>query len=250
MKTGVIVQTRMGSTRLPGKVMMDLCGKPVIDHVIDRLKRSRLSDEIIIATTTLERDKVVVEQAKKNGVKWFCGSEDDVLSRYYCAAKENDLDVVVRVTSDCPLIDPVILDNVVDFYMSNNYTLVTNAGINFEQRTFPRGLDVEVFSFSMLEYAFNNAQKSYQREHVTPYLYETYFDSIYYYKNDVDYSNFRWILDTDEDYALISAIYDRLYKKYGSNFGLYEVLELMKSNPELSMINAHVQQKSWFIINK
>ena len=98
MKTGVIVQTRMGSTRLPGKVMMDLCGKPVIDHVIDRLKRSRLSDEIIIATTTLERDKVVVEQAKKNGVKWFCGSEDDVLSRYYCAAKENDLDVVVRVT--------------------------------------------------------------------------------------------------------------------------------------------------------
>jgi len=158
MKTGVIVQTRMGSTRLPGKVMMDLCGKPVIDHVIDRLKRSRLSDEIIIATTTLERDKVVVEQAKKNGVKWFCGSEDDVLSRYYCAAKENDLDVVVRVTSDCPLIDPVILDNVVDFYMSNNYTLVTNAGINFEQRTFPRGLDVEVFSFSMLEYAFNNAK--------------------------------------------------------------------------------------------
>ena len=151
MKTGVIVQTRMGSTRLPGKVMMDLCGKPVIDHVIDRLKRSRLSDEIIIATTTLERDKVVVEQAKKNGVKWFCGSEDDVLSRYYCAAKENDLDVVVRVTSDCPLIDPVILDNVVDFYMSNNYTLVTNAGINFEQRTFPRGLDVEVFSFSMLD---------------------------------------------------------------------------------------------------
>jgi spore coat polysaccharide biosynthesis protein SpsF len=227
MKTGVIVQTRVGSTRLPGKVMLDLCGKPVIGHVIDRLKQSRVLDEIIIATTTLERDKVIVEQAKKNEVKWFCGSEDDVLSKYYYAAKENNLDVVVRVTSDCPLIDPTILDDVVDFYMRNNYKLVTNAGTDLNQRTFPRGLDVEVFSFSALEYAFNNAQKSYQREHVTPYLYEMYFDSIHHYKNDTDYSNFRWTLDTDEDYALISAIYDRLYKAYGGRFGLYEVLELM-----------------------
>jgi spore coat polysaccharide biosynthesis protein SpsF len=167
MKTGVIVQTRVGSTRVPGKVMLDLCGKPVIGHVIDRLKQSRVLDEIIIVTTTHERDAIIVEQAKKNEVKWFCGSEEDVLSRYYCAAKENSLDVVVRATSDCPLIDPTILDDVVDFYMRNNYKLVTNAGTDLNQRTFPRGLDVEVFSFSALEYAFNNAQKSYQREHVT-----------------------------------------------------------------------------------
>lgn len=245
MKTGVIVQTRVGSTRLPGKVMLDLCGKPVIDHVIDRLKQSRLLDEIIIATTTHERDAIIVEQAKKNGVKRFCGSEDDVLSRYYYAAKENNLDVVVRVTSDCPLIDPAILDDVVDFYMRNNYKLVTNAGTDLNQRTFPRGLDVEVFSFSALEYAFNNAQESYQREHVTPYLYEIYSDSVYYYKNDIDYSNFRWTLDTVEDYALISAIYERLYKEYDSKFGFYEVLELMKSNPELVKINAHVEQKKF-----
>jgi len=115
MKTGAVVQTRMGSTRLPGKVMMNLCGKPVIDHVIDRLKQSKLLDDIIIATTTSEKDKVIVEQAKKNGVKWFCGSEEDVLSRYYYAAKENNLDTVVRITSDCPLIDPVLLDKVVFF---------------------------------------------------------------------------------------------------------------------------------------
>lgn len=111
MKTGVIVQTRVGSTRVPGKVMLDLCGKPVIGHVIDRLKQSRVLDEIIIVTTTHERDAIIVEQAKKNEVKWFCGSEEDVLSRYYCAAKENSLDVVVRATSDCPLIDPTILEN-------------------------------------------------------------------------------------------------------------------------------------------
>lgn len=243
MKTGAVVRTRMGSTRLPGKVMMNLCGKPVIDHVIDRLKQSKLLDDIIIATTTSEKDKVIVEQAKKNGVKWFCGSEEDVLSRYYYAAKENNLDTVVRITSDCPLIDPVLLDKVVEFYFSGNYTLVTNAGNDLTQRTYPRGLDVEVFSFKVLEDAFNNADKSYQREHVTPYMYETYGQSVYYYKNNTDYSNLRWTLDTIEDFELIAIIYDKLYDKYNGKFGFEEVLEFIKSNPELCKINAHVEQK-------
>jgi len=192
----------------------------------------------------LEMDKVIVEQAKKNGVKWFCGSENDVLSRYYYAAKENNLDTVVRITSDCPLIDPVLLDKVVEFYISNNYTLVTNAGNDLTQRTFPRGLDVEVFSYKVLEDAFIHADKNYQREHVTPYVYETYEKSIYYYKNDTDYSNLRWTLDTNEDFELITAIYDRLYDRYNGKFGFDEVLELMKTNPELSRINANVEQKS------
>lgn len=243
MKIGAIVQTRMGSTRLPGKVMLDLCGKPVIDHVIDRLKQSKLLNEIIIATTALEADRVIVGQAKKNKVKWFCGSEDDVLSRYYYAAKENNLDTVVRITSDCPLIDPVLLDKIVEFYISNNYTLVTNAGNNLTQRTFPRGLDVEVFSFRVLEDAFYNATKSHQREHVTPYMYESYGKDIYYYKNDMDYSNLRWTLDTNEDFELIAIVYDKLYDRYDGKFGFEEVLDLMKMNPELCRINANVEQK-------
>ncbi|HHV28939.1 cytidylyltransferase domain-containing protein [Acetivibrio mesophilus] len=243
MKIGAIVQTRMGSTRLPGKVMLDLCGKPVIDHVIDRLKQSKLLNEIIIATTALEADRVIVDQAKKNKVKWFCGSEDDVLSRYYYAAKENNLDTVVRITSDCPLIDPVLLDKIVEFYISNNYTLVTNAGNNLTQRTFPRGLDVEVFSFRVLEDAFYNATKSHQREHVTPYMYESYGKDIYYYKNDMDYSNLRWTLDTNEDFELIAIVYDKLYDRYDGKFGFEEVLDLMKMNPELCRINANVEQK-------
>ncbi|GAE87795.1 3-deoxy-manno-octulosonate cytidylyltransferase [Acetivibrio straminisolvens JCM 21531] len=160
MKTGAIVQTRMGSTRLPGKVMLDLCGKPVIEHVIDRLKLSKLLDEIIIATTALEMDKVIVEQAKKNGVKWFCGSEDDVLSRYYYAAKENDLDTVIRITSDCPLIDPVLLDKVVEFYTSNNYILVTNAGNDLTQRTFPRDLMLRCFPLKYWKMPFIMQQKA------------------------------------------------------------------------------------------
>ncbi|NMB33101.1 MAG: NTP transferase domain-containing protein [Clostridium sp.] len=243
MKIGAIVQTRMGSTRLPGKVMLDLCGKPVTRHVIERLKNSSFLDEIIIATTTLKRDGVIAEQAEKGGVKWFCGSEDDVLSRYYYAARENALDIVVRITSDCPLIDPGILDDVIDVFVNNNYILVTNAGNDLAQRTFPRGLDVEVFSFNALEDAFNNGQKSYHREHVTPYLYETYPKNIYYFKNDIDYSNYRWTLDTEEDYELISMVYERLYNKYGDGFGMAEILELMKSEPKLGRINAHVQQK-------
>lgn len=243
MKTGVIVQTRMGSSRLPGKVMINICGKPVIEHVIDRLKMSNTLDDIIIATTTSMKDKVIVEQAQKNGVKWFCGSEEDVLSRYYYAAKENNLNTIVRITSDCPLIDPIILDKIVEFYNKNDYLLVTNAGNLLEHRTYPRGLDVEVFSFDTIEQAFNFAKKTYQREHVTPYIYETYGDKIYYYKNDINFSQYRWTLDTEEDLELISIIYNNFYNEYGQNFGFKEVLKFIQTNPQLSKINEHIEQK-------
>lgn len=243
MKTGVIVQTRMGSSRLPGKVMINICGKPVIEHVIDRLKMSNTLDDIIIATTTSMKDKVIVEQAQKNGVKWFCGSEEDVLSRYYYAAKENNLNTIVRITSDCPLIDPIILDKIVEFYNKNDYLLVTNAGNLLEHRTYPRGLDVEVFSFDTIEQAFNFAKKTYQREHVTPYIYETYGDKIYYYKNDINFSQYRWTLDTEEDLELISIIYNNFYNEYGQNFGFKEVLKFIQTNPQLSKINERIEQK-------
>ncbi|AEV70520.1 spore coat polysaccharide biosynthesis protein F, CMP-KDO synthetase [Acetivibrio clariflavus DSM 19732] len=233
----------MGSSRLPGKVMIDICGKPVIEHVIDRLKMSKVLDDIIIATTTSVKDKIIVEQAKRNGVKWFCGSEEDVLSRYYYAARENRLSTVVRVTSDCPLIDPVILDEIVEFYKKNDYLLVTNAGNILEYRTYPRGLDVEVFSFDILEKAFYSAKKPYQREHVTPYIYETYENKIYYYKNNINLSKYRWTLDTEEDLKLISIIFNNFYYKYGRNFGFKDILKFIQSNPQLSKINEHIEQK-------
>lgn len=241
MKIGVIVQTRVGSTRLPGKVMMDLCGKPVIDHVIDRLKQSKLLDEIIIATTTLERDRVIVEQAKKDGVKWFCGSEEDVLSRYYYAAKENNLDTVVRITSDCPLIDPFITDNIIRCHKENLYDIVTNAGSDIKTRTYPRGLDTEVFTFRVLEDAFINAREKYQREHVTPYIYEN-SGGIYYYRNNVDYSKYRWTLDAEEDFELIKTVYTYLYKGE-HNFYYQDILELLREHPEIAGINQGVEQK-------
>lgn len=241
MKVGAVVQARMGSTRLPGKVMLDICGKPIIYHVIERLKQCKNVDEIIIATTILKQDEIIVEEASKNNVKFFRGSEEDVLSRYYHAARENSLDVIVRVTSDCPLIDPLIIDKVVDCFTTNECDMATNVSIDLSMRTFPRGLDVEVFSFESLEYAFKNANKKYQREHVTPYFYEN-SNRIIYYKNDADLSEYRWTLDTDDDLKLISFIYKYLYRGK-HNFYFRDVLKLLEEHQEMKNINAHVEQK-------
>lgn len=241
MKTGAIIQARMGSTRLSGKVMKDLEGKTVLEHVIDRVKQSKMIDEIIIATTIHDRDDIIEAESLRCRVKVFRGSEDDVLSRYYYAAKENGLDVVVRITSDCPLIDPKVLDEVIQCYVNNDHNIVSNAGPNLSKRTYPRGLDTEVFSFKVLENAFNNAKETYQREHVTPYIYEK-SSRIYYYKNDIDYSKYRWTLDTDEDFTLISEIYKHLY--YGEHdFYLSDIVKLFEAKPELFSINAHIEQK-------
>lgn len=237
----VIIQARTGSTRLPGKVMKELCGKTVLAHDIERVSQAKLADEIIIATTTHDSDDVIVQEAEHLGVKVFRGSEDDVLSRYYFAAKEAGADVVARITSDCPLIDPVILDDVIRVFLDGSYDIVTNAGNDLSKRTFPRGLDAEVFSFEMLETAHLKAVETYQREHVTPYIYEN-AKSVFYYQNDVDYSRYRWTLDTEEDWQLISEIYQRLYHRE-HNFYFKDILSVMEENPELYNINKDIEQK-------
>lgn len=243
-KVVTIIQARMGSTRLPGKVMMRIADKTVLGHVIERVKQAEKIDEIVIATTTNDRDDVIVKEAKNCGVKHFRGSEEDVLSRYYHAAKENAADIIVRVTSDCPLIDPYIVDKVINFYLDNEYALVTNAGIDLTQRTYPRGMDTEVFPFAVLEDAFLNADKKYQREHVTPYIYENYNDNIYIYKNGQDLSNYRLTLDTQEDFILIQTIYEELYEGK-HDFYLNEIVQLFKSNPEYAEINREIKQKDY-----
>jgi spore coat polysaccharide biosynthesis protein SpsF len=241
MKIGAIIQARMGSTRLPEKVMKNLQGKTVLEHVIERVKQSKLIDEVIIATTTHERDAVIESEALRCGAKAFRGSEEDVLSRYYYAAKGNNLDVVVRITSDCPLIDPRIIDDIVQFYKNNNYDIVTNAGNDVENRTYPRGLDVEILSFDILENAYINASEKYQREHVTPYIYEV-VQNKFYYKNQSDYSKYRWTLDTDEDFQLIKEIYKVLYKGV-HDFYMDDIISLINEQPSLQLINAHIEQK-------
>lgn len=235
-----IIQARMGSTRLPGKVMKELYGKTVLAHVIERVSQIKLLDDIVIATTVLKQDDIIAEEARKCGVKYFRGSEENLLSRYYKAARKNEGDIIVRITSDCPLIDPHVSNEIIDFYLNNNYTLVTNGG-EPEYRTYPRGLDTAVFSFTVLEEAYKNATEDYQLEHVTPYIYENY-DGVYYYKNRVDYSKYRLTLDEEDDWRLIKAIYHHLYKGK-HDFYLPDIIKLLETRPELAEINRNVEQK-------
>jgi spore coat polysaccharide biosynthesis protein SpsF len=241
MKIGAIIQARMGSTRLSGKVMKKIKGKTILHHVIERIQQSKLVDEIIVATTLLERDDIIVNEMKNCGVKCFRGSEEDVLSRYYYAAKESNVDTIVRITSDCPLVDPNVIDEIIAFCLDRKYDLVTNAGTDLTQRTYPRGLDIEVFSIEILEDAFKNGKENYHREHVTPFIYE-HSNNIHYFKSVVDYSKHRWTLDTEEDLKLISEIYNRLYKGR-HDFYLPDIIELFENEPYLFTINAHIEQK-------
>lgn len=241
MRIGAIIQARMGSTRLPGKVMLEIAEKTVLGHVIERVKQSRKIDTVIIATTVDPCDDIIEVDALKYGVAVFRGSEQNVLERYYQAAKENRLDVVVRVTSDCPLIDPFIIDDLIGIFLKNNYNMVSNSGNDYHKRTIPQGLDVEVFSFALLEEAYLNADQVYQKEHVTPYIYE-HCQSLFFQRDDKDYSQLRLTLDTNEDFLLIQAIYKKLYKGE-HDFYLKEILELYFSEPEIFKMNEHIVQK-------
>jgi len=231
----------MGSSRLPGKVMKEILGKTVLSHVIERVRQSKNVDDIIIATTTHSIDDQIVEEAWRCGCKFYRGSEGDVLSRYYFAAKEHHVDTIVRITSDCPLIDPHVIDDLIVIYKEGNWDLVTNAGSDLSNRTYPRGLDTEVFPIAVLEDAYYHGTENYQREHVTPYIYEHY-SNIFYDKLKDNYSAHRWTLDTPEDFQLISEIYKHLYKGT-HDFYLQEILGLFGQIPELLQINSHIEQK-------
>ncbi len=243
-KTVAIIQARMGSTRLPGKILKNLCGRSVLEHVIDRVGQMKEIDEIVIATTSLLQDDIIAELSQKLSVKYFRGSEKDVLSRYYFTAMENRADHIVRITSDCPLFDPIVGDAVVRFYQEHGYDIVSNAGALDSKRTFPPGLDTEVFSIAVLATAFRNAKEKYQREHVTPYIYEHPDHRVFHFNCMDDYSHFRWTLDTEEDFQLIQAIYQELFHG-GHDFYMNDIIELMNRKPYLAFLNATVSQKKY-----
>src|SRR3989344_1128542 len=239
-----VIQARMGSSRLPGKVLMNLEGKPVLLRVLDRVLRARTINHIIIATTDNPNDQKIIELVSgyHPKVSVFQGSEHDVLDRYYKAALAGKAEVVVRITSDCPLIDWGVLDKVVSrFLEAKNVSYISNVG---KKRTYPRGLDVEVFGFKDLERAWREAKLPAEREHVTPYIrnHPEIFNALDV-ENDEDYSFHRWTLDEIDDFKLIEAIYKNLYPKK-SDFVMADVLALFERNPDLIKINAHVEQKA------
>lgn len=241
MKKLVIVQARMSSTRLPGKVLKKVLNKPLLEYQIERITKSELIDDIIIATTNNEADKAILDYCIKKRINCFCGSEEDVLARYYQAAKEYNADVVIRLTGDCPLIDPIVVDKIIKYFFenSNRYDYVSN----IIKRTYPRGMDTEVFTFKALEKTYLNAEKSYEKEHVTPYIYNNpHIYSIANVVNVKDLSSFRLTVDTIEDFKLIEIIIENLQIQ-NKNFSLNDIINLLEQNPDLKKINEHIQQK-------
>ncbi|WP_279237741.1 glycosyltransferase family protein [Heliorestis acidaminivorans] len=234
------MQARMTSTRLPGKILREVKGKPLIQYQLERLNKVKLKDIPIIATTTKQSDDILVEFCKENNIAFFRGSEDDVLSRYYKTAKEFNVDVIVRITADCPLIDPTVVDEVIDtFLKEKKCDYVSNTNI----RTYPRGMDTEVFTFKALEQSFYEAKTLSEREHVTPYMYT--HPELFKLKAVIaqeDNSSHRWTVDTIEDFELIKLILESFYL-YKPDFSLEDCLQLLKKNPEWKRINQGVEQK-------
>jgi spore coat polysaccharide biosynthesis protein SpsF len=229
----------MGSTRLPGKVLIDLGGESVLSRVVRRLRQATLIDEIVVATTISAADNAIVSECRRFSVAVFRGEENDVLDRYYHAARWVGADAVVRITSDCPLIDAEVTDNTIREFLSCSPDYASNA----LQRTYPRGLDTEVVTRQALTRAWQEARFSYQRAHVTPYIYENP-NSFYILavRGEVDYSDYRWTLDTPEDLAFIRAICERMGNDDG--FSWRDVLALLQREPELTELNREVRQKA------
>lgn len=239
MRIVAIIQARMGSTRLPGKVLEDLSGETVLARVVSRTRQARLVDEVAVATTIESADDAIAKECERIRVGWFRGDEADVLDRYSRAAEKSMADGIVRLTSDCPLIDPELIDETIRVFLDQKVDYATNA----LTVSYPPGLDVEVMTAEALTRAWSSAREAYQRTHVTPYLYENpAMFKMASISADRDYSKYRWTVDTAEDLELIRAIYGHFAPR--DNFGWREVLVLIERHPELAEINSHVRQKA------
>lgn len=233
MKILAIIQARMGSTRLPGKMMLTVLGKPIIQWVVERVKSAKLIDGIILATSTNDDDDVLFKWALDHAVPCFRGSNNDVLDRYYQAARLTQADAIVRITGDCPLMDSQIIDRIVAKYQSNGYDYVTNS----QPPTYPDGLDVEIFSFTALEKAWKEAGLASEREHVTAYIWKhPEFFKIANVKHVTDLSEQRWTLDMLEDFELIKYVIEDV-ETHHSGFTLDNILRVIKSHPKWQKIN-------------
>ncbi len=239
MNTVAIIQARMGSSRLPGKTLMDLGGESVLSRVVKRVRLAAKPSLVVVATTNLDADQAIQVECDRLNVECFCGSEHDVLDRYYQTSLLYAADLVVRVTADCPVIDPQVVDDCIALMVSENFEYAANDVPN----TFARGLDVEVLTADALKRAWHEAKASHEREHVTPYFYESpgrFRTAIL--KSDVQCDGYRWTLDTAEDLTLLGRIYEDFHPR--NDFGWREIVALMQRQPELLDINACVSQKT------
>lgn len=235
-KAKAIIQVRLGSTRLPGKAFLKILDRTILEYVVERVSKARLVEDVIVATTTNEEDRQIEELLKEKKVLVFRGSSDDVLDRYYQAAKKYDAAHIVRITADCPLIDPLIIDQAVNCYFSSAADYCSNV----LERTFPDGEDVEVFNFDALESAWINAAFLSEREHVTPYIrkHPEKF-KLANFKNQIDLSLKRWTLDHKEDFIFIKSILEYIYPR-NVDFHMQDILDFLKINSHIEEINKYI----------
>lgn len=218
------IQARMGSSRLPGKVMMDICGKPVLQHIVERLQFSKKINKIIVLTSINPENKVILKLCKSLKISCFLGSEDNVLDRFYKAAKYyklNNGDRIIRITADCPLTDPAVIDALITKFQQS----LCDFGTNCLNRTFPDGLDVEIFRYPALKKSWEKSLNPYEHEHPDEYILRHQDDfEIFSMTYETDLSVHRWTLDTLEDFEFIKRIYEKLYKP-GQIFYMEDVLK-------------------------
>lgn len=243
-KITAIIQARLGSTRLPGKTMMVIENVPLLGHLVKRIKATTCVNDIIIATTVNKRDDAIVEFAGNNNLKFYRGSEEDVLDRFYNTSVEFNVDTIVRVTPDCPLLDPKVVDLVVSAYRAGNYDYVSNVIIP----TFPDGLDTEVFSFQSLKKAWHEATLPSEREHVTAYIVKNpdQFRIFNVKRDGEDISWMRWTVDTQKDFEFVKEIFSNISNKEDIFF-LEDVLDVLHRKPELLKMNADIMRNEGYL---
>ena len=248
-----IIQARMGSNRLPGKVLKDINGYPMLSYMIERVSAAKSIDSLIVATSVDSSDDPIVEFCKSSKILYYRGSLEDVLDRYYQTAKKLECDVIVRMTADCPLLDPRVIDTIVEVYKNYTYDYVANTSPP-DRFTFPEGMDVEVFSFKILEKAWLEAKKPSEREHVTFYFWQNpQIFSTFRYDLSKDLSGYRLTVDYPEDFEVIKLLITKLYSR-NHLFTLENMVQFLDEHPETKNLNAGIKPnegwKSSFIKDK
>lgn len=240
MRVVAIIQARMGSSRLPGKVLKDIEGKTMLGRVVERVQQARKIDEVVVATTVQEVDEAIVAECQRLNVASIRGSEGDVLDRYYQAAQSYGADAVARTTSDCPLIDPGVIDLVISAFEEKKPDYASNT----LERTYPRGLDTEVLKKEALTRAWQEARKPFERIHVTPYIYQNpaLFQLLSVVSEEGNFGDLRWTVDTEEDLRFVRNIYQRVIDK--NHFNWQDILKILNQDPSLIEINKHIRQKT------
>jgi spore coat polysaccharide biosynthesis protein SpsF (cytidylyltransferase family) len=236
-KSTIIIQARTGSSRLPRKVLSKIQSKSMIWHVINRVKKVKNVDQIILATSTNPSDNSLVKIAEKENILAFTGSTNDVLDRYYQASLKFTADPIIRITGDCPLIDPQVITKMLDFFQHEKYDLISN-NIN---PTFPDGLDASIFSFNALKQAWKKSNLQSEREHVVPYITKNKKSfKIFSYENSKNLSNYRWTVDEKNDLNFVRKIYHLMKPK--TIFYTNDILKILKQNPKLLTINSSISR--------